>query len=76
MDSAKNTAMGPAAEGDWLTVAEFAALIRTTHTHVYEAIAAGEIPGVIRIGTRRGYRIPAAAYPAYVESHLVNQQAA
>lgn len=76
MDSANNTAMGPAAVGDWLTVAEFAAKLRVEPAHVYAEIRAGEIQGAIRIGVRRGYRIPAASYAAYVQAHLVNQQAA
>lgn len=62
--------------GDWLTVAEFAARLRVEPATIYAAARNGEIPGVIRIGTRRGYRIPADAYDAYVEAHLVTPQAA
>jgi excisionase family DNA binding protein len=68
--------MDPAADSGWLTVAEFAAKLRTTPAEIYAAVKRGEIPGAIRIGERRGIRIPVAAYPAYVEAHLVTQQAA
>ena len=74
MDSGENTAVG--ASGDWLTVAEFAAMIRAQPAYVYEEIRAGVIAGVIRIGKRRGYRIPRASYDAYVAARLVIPQAA
>ncbi len=35
---------------DWLTVKEAAALLRIPLTRCYELIAAGELPGAVRIG--------------------------
>lgn len=76
MNLAKNTAMGAPDQGDWLTVAEFAAMLRVQPATIYAAIDAHEIEGVIRVGTRRGYRIPRSSYTAYVESHRVTADAA
>jgi len=72
MKLTENTATGVAAEGDWLTVAEFAAIFRISDGEAYAAIHRGEIPGVIRIGTRRGYRIPRASVAPYAEAQRVN----
>lgn len=71
MELAENTALGAPDLGDWLTVAEFAAMLRVQPATIYAAIDAGEIEGVIRIGSRRGYRIPRASYPAYVAARRV-----
>lgn len=71
MESAENTTLGAPDPGDWLTVAEFAAMLRVQPATIYAAIDAGEIEGVIRIGTRRGYRIPRASYTTFVADRRV-----
>lgn len=75
MELAENTTLGAPAQGDWLTVAEFAAMLRVQPATIYAAIDAGEIEGVIRIGTRRGYRIPRASYTAFVADRRVTAPA-
>jgi len=56
---------------EYLTVAEIARRLRCATTTIYAAIDAGEITGVLRVGSRRGYRIPAASYEAYRRSLLI-----
>ena len=70
MDLAENTAPADADSG-YLTVAEFAAMFRVEPATIYAAIAAGEIEGVIRVGRRRGLRIPRSSCGPYVQSRLV-----
>jgi excisionase family DNA binding protein len=74
MELAGNTTPKAPEEGDWLTVAEFAALFRVQPQTIYTAIAAGKIEGVIRIGDRRGTRIPAASVEPFRRSRLVASQ--
>lgn len=76
MELAENTTLRAPAEGDWLTVPEFAALFRVQPQTIYAAITAGEIEGVIRIGNRRGTRIPASSVEQYRRSRLVTPAAA
>lgn len=71
MELAENTTLRVPEEGDWLTVPEFAAQFRVEPQTIYAAIKAGEIKGVIRIGTRRGTRIPASSIESYRRSRLV-----
>jgi hypothetical protein len=70
MDLVENTTPADADTG-YLTVAEFAAMFRLAPATIYAAIAAGEIEGVIRIGRRRGLRIPRASCRSFVASRLV-----
>jgi len=76
MDLAENTALGPSDTDGFYTVGEFAAKVRVEPATIYAAIANGEIQGVIRIGTRRGYRIPHSSYAPYIRSRLVVPAAA
>jgi excisionase family DNA binding protein len=75
MELAENTRLGAPDQGDWLTVAQFAAKLGCKPVTVYAAIDAGLIEGVIRIGKRRGYRIPRESYPAFVESRRITAPA-
>lgn len=76
MSFAENTALEAVDLDGFYTVGEFAAKVRVEPATIYAAIAAGEIEGVIRIGTRRGYRIPRASYAPYIRSRLVTPAAA
>lgn len=71
MSFAENTAMGTVHQDGYLTVGEFAAKLRVQPQTIYAAIDNGEIEGVIRVGSRRGLRIPCASYDAFVESRRV-----
>lgn len=66
MTSVENTAKEAPEEGAYLTVAECAAFLRCESATIYAAIANDEIDGVIRIGVRRGIRVPRAAFRKYV----------
>jgi excisionase family DNA binding protein len=57
---------------EYMTVAEIARRLRCATTTIYAAIEAGEITGVLRIGSRRGLRVPRASYEAYRRSLLVS----
>ncbi|ACY19895.1 hypothetical protein Gbro_0565 [Gordonia bronchialis DSM 43247] len=48
----------------YLTVSEYAALMRISKWAVYDRIRAGLIPGVHQIAKGATYRIPRAAVPA------------
>jgi excisionase family DNA binding protein len=75
MTFAENTALGAPDQGDYLLVSEVAAYFRVEPATIYAAITAGEIQNVIRVGTRRGYRIPRASFKAYEESRRVHSAA-
>ncbi len=60
---------------EYLTVAEIARRLRCATTTIYAAIDAGEIQNVIRVGSRRGYRVPRASYETFRKSLLVTPQA-
>lgn len=71
------TAEAMAAEvGDLLTVAEAARIVRVSEVTIYQAVENGEIENVIRIGTRRGMRIPVQSFRTYVQSRRINNQPA
>lgn len=73
MTPVENTAMGAPEEGAFLTVAECAAFLRCESATIYAAIANDEIDGVIRIGVRRGYRVPRASFRKYVAGLAIRQ---
>lgn len=56
---------------EYLTVAEIARRLRCATTTIYAAIEAGEIHGVIRVGARRGYRVPRASFETFRRSLLI-----
>lgn len=67
------TAEAMAAEiGHLLTVAEAARIVRVTDVTIYQAVENGEIEDVIRIGARRGIRIPADSFRKYVKNRRIN----
>jgi len=72
MTFAENTALGAPDQGDYLLVSEAATFLRVEPATIYAAITSGEIKNVIRVGIRRGYRIPRASFVAYVESRRVH----
>jgi excisionase family DNA binding protein len=61
---------------EYLTVAEIARRLRCATTTIYAAIESGEIVNVLRLGSRRGYRVPVASFDAYRKSLLITATAA
>lgn len=51
--------------GELLTVPECAGILRVTPATIYGDIEQGLIRDVIRVGTRRGYRVPVDAFLEY-----------
>ena len=61
---------------EYLTVAEIARRLRCATTTIYAAIEAKEITGVLRVGSRRGYRVPVSSFDTYRKSLLITAEPA
>lgn len=60
--------------GDLLTVSEAAGVARCSVVTIYRAVDDGLIEGVIRLGGKRGMRIPVASFRKFLESRRVTGQ--
>jgi excisionase family DNA binding protein len=69
------TATDQGAPNAYLTVTECAGRLRVKPATIYAAIQNGEIRDVIRVGKKRGLRIPVTSYDAYVAGCLVDRSA-
>lgn len=61
--------------GELLIVAECAEILRVTPAKIYEDIEQGLIRDVIKVGTRRGYRVPVEAFLEYADGLKITASA-